>query len=257
MTRVLAVFLIASAAIPALAASECALESGTARRPVLELYTSEGCNSCPPADRWLGETFPGFATEGAVPLAFHVDYWNRLGWPDRFSRAAFSARQKEAARRQRADVIYTPQFVLDGRDARVGSYAADLRARLAEDRGPAPARLTARVSVAPEGAIRVEGVAIVDEPAARGDALVWVALVQGGLVSDIKAGENAGRRLRHAHVVREFAGPFRPDAAGRAGFAVRWERPVEFRAEDAGVVVFAESDATGRTLQAVAAALCR
>ena len=95
-------------AIPAVDAATCNAVSGASRNSLLELYTSEGCSSCPPADRWLSH-LPGDA--GVVPLAFHVDYWDRLGWRDPFAQAAFSQRQR--ARNSGAGWIYTPQVMLD------------------------------------------------------------------------------------------------------------------------------------------------
>ena len=91
--------------------------------------------------------------------------------------------------------------------------------------------------------------------AVRGDT--YVALFQNGLASRITAGENAGRMLHHSFVVRRFAGPFVPDAAGRTAFDVHWSPPEAFRTDDAGVAVFTEDPVTGRTLQAVAGPLCK
>src|SRR5258708_21664714 len=98
---------------------ECRLESSAHRATVIELYTSEGCNSCPPVDRWFGGLpQQGISPETAVLLAFHVDYWNQLGWPDRFSRPQFSDRQRDVAARHGSGVIYTPQLTVNGRDFR-------------------------------------------------------------------------------------------------------------------------------------------
>jgi len=95
----------------------CAAASGASRASLLELYTSEGCSSCPPADRWLSGLRGRDDLLGRlVPLAFHVDYWNDLGWEDRFAKPEYSARQGSISRRNRSRSVYTPQFVLDGRD---------------------------------------------------------------------------------------------------------------------------------------------
>ena len=98
---------------PSLAADTCSARSAATVAPVVELYTSEGCNSCPPADRWLSKLK---ADPNAVALAFHVDYWDRLGWKDRFASAAFTARQAEQQASNGARFSYTPQVVVDGRD---------------------------------------------------------------------------------------------------------------------------------------------
>ena len=95
----------------------CRAESGASTVALVELYTSEGCDSCPPADRWLSSSFaPVVAGDDAVALAFHVDYWDRLGWKDRFAAAAWTKRQYAAASAARSDLVYTPQVLLQGRD---------------------------------------------------------------------------------------------------------------------------------------------
>lgn len=115
-------------------AGECRLESPAHRATVIELYTSEGCNSCPPVDRWFGGLAQqGISPETAVLLAFHVDYWNQLGWPDRFSRSQFSDRQRDVAARHGSGVIYTPQLTVDGRDFRQRYDLESLRRKLTEN----------------------------------------------------------------------------------------------------------------------------
>lgn len=255
-----AVFLAASApALPASAALPCALQSGPHRTPVLELFTSEGCSSCPPADRWLSMTFDAARPPvNAVPLAFHVDYWDRLGWPDRFADRAYSQRQNDVARRARSRTVYTPQFVFDGGDAGPGGIATQLATLSEAAAKQAPARtLAAAIAREPDGRLRISGTSVATTaggPMTASDT--FVVLFQNALTSRIAAGENAGRSLRHDFVVRRFAGPFPSDHRGRAVFDVRWPLPAEFRAADAGVAVFTEEAATGRTLQAVAGPLC-
>ena len=102
--------------LPALGAT-CGARSGASTVALVELYTSEGCDSCPPADRWLAGAFRGNAdTARAIPLAFHVDYWDRLGWKDRFASAAFTERQYAAMRANHTGFVYTPQVLVQGRD---------------------------------------------------------------------------------------------------------------------------------------------
>jgi hypothetical protein len=248
-----------AAAVPASAASPCSLQSAPHRTPVLELFTSEGCSSCPPADRWLSMTFDAARPPiNAVPLAFHVDYWDRLGWPDRFADRMHGQRQNDVARRARSRTVYTPQFVFDGGDAGPGGIATRLAPLSQAAAGQAAERtITARIARQPDGSLRISGTSL---PAASGGPTVasqtFVALYQNALVSRIAAGENAGRLLRHDFVVRRLAGPFPSDGTGRSAFDVRWTPPTEFRADDAGVAVFTEDAVTGRTLQAVAGPLC-
>src|SRR5258708_2194386 len=113
---VLLLSLCSLAVTPAIAASCPAASSGAGSTTIVELYTSEGCDSCPPADKWFSTL--SFKRDGVVPLAFHVDYWDYIGWKDRFGRAAFAERQRETVTRQGSRTVYTPQLMLDGRDAR-------------------------------------------------------------------------------------------------------------------------------------------
>src|SRR5262252_8617302 len=112
-------------------AGECDATSGGRRVPVLELYTSEGCDSCPPVDRWVGGLpARGLTPDRVVTLAFHVDYWNHLGWADPYARAEFSERQRAATRRNEGRFVYTPQLMLNGKDYRRGILSDDFKERV-------------------------------------------------------------------------------------------------------------------------------
>ncbi len=175
---------------------------------LLELFTSEGCSSCPPADAALARLVRDQPVDGVevVALGFHVDYWNGLGWPDRFSSRAFTARQSEYARAWRSDRIYTPQAVVNGRTEFIGSDRATARRVLAE--ASAHPRLPVRVTVerrrapAARAAVRID-IDPIPDAAAGGDVLLAVS--EDGLVSDVRRGENANRRLAHVGVVRRLA----------------------------------------------------
>lgn len=182
-----------------------------AETPVLvELFTSEGCSSCPPADRLLARLASGPAVPGAlvVALSLHVDYWNRLGWEDPFSSHAFTERQGAYATRfGSSGRIYTPQMVVDGRTEFVGSdERAARRAIEAAAREP-----RAFVRAVPAGARAVR----VTVAGAASGADVFLAVVEDGLSSDVTRGENAGKRLPHASVARALAAVGRVDARGR------------------------------------------
>jgi hypothetical protein len=174
----------------------------TSSTPVLvELFTSQGCSSCPSADGALLRLAREQPVAGVevIALSFHVDYWNRLGWTDPYSRAEFSRRQQGYARSDGS--VYTPQMVIDGTDAFVGSEA-QARARLAGKRARSKRPLTFAVTA--RGA-RLE----VSAPAVPG-ARLWLALAEDGLSSRVTSGENSGRTLEHAWVVRqrlELTGP--------------------------------------------------
>jgi len=117
-------------------AAQCTALSGPGTAALVELYTSEGCNSCPPADRWLGSRFAARDIR-AVPLAFHVDYWDRLGWVDRFASPAYTARQYASMRANRATFVYTPQVLVQGRDFAAWQARGDATIDAAAQR-PAP-----------------------------------------------------------------------------------------------------------------------
>ncbi len=225
-----------------------ALAGDSARVSLLELYTSEGCSSCPPADRRVSALPRPFVPEKLVVLAFHVDYWNYLGWPDRFSQRAFTARQQALVRANGLRTAYTPQLALNGRDYRgLGSIESEV-ARL--NTRPAGARLALQAENK-AAAIHVRSVARLTTPAAESAAL-YVALFENNLETRVDAGENRGRRLRHDYVVRVLLGPF-PVPNGRE---LRQENKIavgaDWKIADLGVAAFVQSERTGEVLQATA-----
>jgi hypothetical protein len=256
--QLVAAILMALSASSAQAAT-CAAESGAQRVALLELYTSEGCNSCPPTDRWVSE-LPrrGITPERVVTLAFHVDYWNYLGWPDPFSRAQFSERQRMASLRNRARVVYTPQLLLNGRDYRRGAVFDDFGERLnALGRDPARARINLQMQTDGPAALGVTGTATVADAAARGGALAYLALYENNLSNDVSAGENRGKRLRHDFVVRELAGPFAVDTGGEARLQHLFNLDPRWKSGDLHVAAFVQSERSGDVLQALASPACR
>lgn len=242
--------LLCTAALEA-GAGECRLDSPAHRLTVMELYTSEGCSSCPPADRWFGTLRErGISDTSAVLLAFHVDYWNPLGWSDRFSHAQYSDRQREVARRGRSRVIYTPQFTVDGRDYHPAYNLTGLRERLTPiNREPGKARIRSVIRRTADGLHITGEVAVTGRDDSR-NALVWIALFENELSSSVSAGENRGSRLHHDFVVRELAGPLRADVNGIVGLK-RWLKPgSDWNPEHIGIAIFAEHADTGEILQA-------
>lgn len=186
------------------AANACTATSPRTVAPVVELYTSEGCNSCPPADRWLSGLK---AAPEVVALAFHVDYWDRLGWKDRFASAAFTQRQAAQQASTGARFSYTPQVVVDGRDRKDWP---SLRPSTAS-RPPA----TVSVSMAREGD-RVVATVVPSAGAPRHLAAYW-AVTEQAHVTTVKAGENEGATLRHDFVVRAYEAA--PPWSARVGAA--------------------------------------
>lgn len=170
---------------------------------VIELFTSEGCSSCPPADEALADIRASALREEkrVYPLAFHVDYWNRLGWTDPYSDAAYSDRQRAYAEAFRTDEIYTPQMIVNGREEFTGSdRGRAARAIQTALEKPAAVTLTVAAESLQGDALTVRYTAA-SSPAG---AVVCVAVVESGLETGVKRGENAGRRLRHENVVRAF-----------------------------------------------------
>jgi hypothetical protein len=182
-------------------------DQAIARRIVVaELFTSEGCSSCPPADALL-QQIASQSPVGQVEvigLEEHVDYWDRLGWRDPFSSATFTSRQSEYARVFRSGRIYTPQLVVDGAFEAVGSDRSAVRAAIAA----AAARPAATVHVSAAAANdRAQIDVSVDMPPSlgrKGSADLLVAIVEDGLVSRVQRGENGGRTLPHSAVVRSL-----------------------------------------------------
>ncbi len=235
-------------------AATCVAESTDYRVAMLELYTSEGCNSCPPADRWLNSLQDrGFETRHVVPLAFHVDYWDYIGWKDRFAQPEFSQRQRSAADHNKASVVYTPQFLLNGRDIRRPWLAGELSRQLQSVNGQA-AQLNLRLQQTTR-ANTVHASLSVTNVAAQG-ALVYVALFENGLHSEIKAGENAGKKLYHEFVVRKLTEPLVVAPGKSATHQFDFEIPAHSEPSRLGLAAFAENAVSRATMQAMAMPLC-
>jgi hypothetical protein len=189
----------------ALLAQSAAPTSPTPVPVVLELFTSEGCSSCPPADEVLTRLVSTQPVAGVqiIALGEHVDYWDHLGWRDAFSSTTFSRRQTEYADRVfRSGNIYTPQLVINGRHEVVGSDYRGAVAAIATA-AKAPARL--RVILSVENAanpLAAISVATVDGSPFKNSADVWLAVVENGLTTRVARGENGGRTLQHSAVVR-------------------------------------------------------
>ncbi|HEX9944377.1 MAG TPA: DUF1223 domain-containing protein [Thermoanaerobaculia bacterium] len=225
-------------------------EVAAGRTAVVELFTSQGCSSCPPADRLLSKIArdPRYQSK-VIPLSFHVDYWNYIGWTDPYSSSRWSERQRlYAARAFHSNRIYTPQVVVNGRAECVGSQEGAVMDRIEDALAAEPA---GRVSLAvdpptPDGHLRVKVGAKLAKAAGSGNLDLWVAVYQSGLSTEVKAGENSSRVLRNDRVVRRFEKAFTlPAAAGAEksgevvlGLDKRW------KTEDLGVAAFLQDPAT-------------
>ncbi len=245
------------AATPSAAApATCHAASGPRSVPLVELFTSEGCDSCPPADRWLSAEFPP-RTAGAstLALAFHVDYWDRLGWRDRFASAQFTQRQRDEMTANGAAFVYTPQVLVQGHDVAGWNRGKAIDAIAAAELRPP--RAVIGLDVTPgTGALELRATATVAEPALRKNAVLWLAYVDSGHVTDVAAGENRGVRLRHDNVVRSLHGPYRVDASGATAASLAVAPPAD-RGTAPMVVAFVQDTKNGDVLQALASSDCR
>ena len=244
------VLVVASfAGVPADGATTCHAASGALARPLVELYTSEGCDSCPPAEAWLSSRLGASKTSmHPIALAFHVDYWDRLGWVDRFADAEYTARQYAAMRANGDSFVYTPQILLQGHDF---SGWRNNDATPIDNAARAKARATIAIDVTP-GAREVvvhADARIIDRPAPA-DTALFVAYVDSGLVSEVKAGENRGVRLRHDHVVRALRRAVTATGDGHIAATLTLPKPAE-RGEHPAVVAFVQREASGDVLQAL------
>ncbi len=166
------------------------------RLTVVELFTSQGCSSCPPADAVLAEL--SRSDPAILPLGLHITYWDRLGWKDPYSLPAATERQREASNRLRLDYVYTPQMVVDGRLQAVGSDRSAVRRLIAQARAEAGPAVPLTLAADP-GGLRLSA----GPGAGRGTLLVVGFDAQH--VTPVKAGENGGRTLTQVNVVRALS----------------------------------------------------
>lgn len=241
--------LSAIATAPVGADPTCRVQSAGRVLPLIELYTSEGCSSCPPADRWIGSNFASGASPAASVLAFHVDYWDALGWPDRFARAAWSARQQSIARSGGGRIVHTPQVLLQGRDFGGWRTAGAMRA-VADAATPPPRAVIVVEATGAGNRVRFAAAAQLRSPAERTGARLLVAYTDSGHVTKVKGGENRGVALRHEHVVRALVASGPSDASGTLRLDSAFDLPDEAGA-DARLVAFVERDAQRDILQSV------
>lgn len=199
------VSIVLASAAAASAASTCKVASPAHRVALVELYTSQGCSSCPPADRWLSALPQRYRSQEAIPLAMHVGYWDYIGWKDPYAKPEFNARQREWAAANGSRSVYTPGVFVQGREVRDWSQAQAIARQVSQSNAtPAGARieLDGRVE---DRQLRV-AVSAETVTVARG-AELRVALVQSGLSTAVAAGENRGEKLGNDHVVREWSAP--------------------------------------------------
>ncbi len=202
---------------------------------IVELFTSEGCSSCPPADALLKKLSEESSVAGAQVIALeeHVDYWDHLGWKDPFSSRTFTERQNEYASKIPISGVYTPQMVVDGQIEIVGSRTREAYEIIQKAAAYPKLAIQLSPSANPENNNAVFDIKITNLSALPNgkDAEVWVAVTEKNLHTDVKAGENSGERLQHAAVVRTirkvdtFRGPADHSTHANLKLDSSWQRP--------------------------------
>lgn len=221
---------------------------------LLELYTSEGCSSCPPADRFLSDIKKsGEYKNTLIPLAFHVTYWDYIGWKDAYASTLFDNRQRDIAHKNSQNTIYTPQFVMSGKDfRRYKTFSQDIG-------GISRQASTVDLTITIDHVNQPELALTLDTDISRSkvkDVQFFIAVTEDGLFSEVSDGENEGERLQHDYVVRKLYGPYfqsMPEATlsqmTKIPIAKSWRR------DNLAIVAFAQNPHTGEILQAVKLAL--
>ncbi|MEE8138954.1 MAG: DUF1223 domain-containing protein [Thermoanaerobaculia bacterium] len=228
---------------------------------VLELFTSQGCSSCPPADRLLSRL--GRADDGRevklVPLAFHVDYWDYIGWTDPFSSADWSKRQQRYGSRFGLRTIYTPQLVINGSSECVGSDEEAVREKIAEARRrKASSRIEVRLKpTSGTDRLELEVSARIPAAATLEGVDAWVAVFENALTTPVSRGENADRTLRNDFVVRrrEHAFSLPPEGAHRTTHSLTIALDPSWKPRNLGVAAFLQEPRSFRIHDATVAYL--
>src|SRR5258706_3964155 len=237
-------------------AGQCKATSPATTTALVELYTSEGCDSCPPADRWLSSLgAKGYAPDRVVPIALHVNSWIYIGWRDPYAGEAFSARQRKMAKLARAAMVYTPQVLLQGQDFREWGSSAFEQAVAKINARPAKARISLLLDTRQKDAFLVEANAQLFEGLRQADAALYLGAYENKLVSEVKAGENRGRTLPHDYVVLQWAGPLEFKGAALLERQRLALLPKAVLAHS-GVVAFVQNRSTGEVLQALMLPAC-
>jgi hypothetical protein len=236
--------LLSLLSLPLLAAEPIVVNSGDRQTAVLELYTSEGCSSCPPADRWLSKLVTTAQQDlDVLALAFHVDYWDYLGWRDRFSSADYSKRQRDLGVNNLQRTIYTPEFFVNGKEARGAGKILSMIQQANQQAAP----LNLQMTVARD---QSELVITVRAPAQRdtvGPVHHRYLVYENNLSSDVKRGENSGEVLHHQQVVRYMSRAQGLQVENQHRIAI----DPEWQGENIGVAVLVTSPGERHYLQAV------
>ena len=246
---------IANASSAKACASPSVVTSGAATTSIIELYTSEGCDSCPPADKWFSTLQ---ADAKVIPLAFHVDYWDYIGWKDRFGKPAFAERQRAEVTRQGSRTVYTPQMLLNGKDWRAWTSGNGLASSVRETAARSPrAALTLALTPANPQQYGLQLTVKVPDAVERKESALFIAVTENNLVSRVSAGENRGVTLKHDHVVRELIGPIAIRVDGSLEITRNLALASDWKQGDVNITAFVQNQSNGDILQAASSPLCR
>ena len=271
--QVVAALLLSAGLVSLPAAAQCSAQSGERTAALVELYTSEGCDSCPPADRWLSSLrAQGYTPDKVVPLSLHVDYWDYIGWKDPYAKREFATRQRKLADLRRAKIIYTPQVLLQGQDFRHWSSrgtgaggsrgtgaggSREFDAAVAKINAQTP-RAKIALALGSMGATSVEvtvSAELLDAAEGR-QAAVYLAAYENKLASQVSAGENRGKTLPHDFVVREWVGPIEFPASARVSDKRTLPLLPKADPRQSGVAAFVQNRSTLNVLQALMLPAC-
>jgi hypothetical protein len=233
-----------------------------AQTVVVELFTSEGCSSCPPADQLLArlESFPRYGNAGrskqvvmlapgvdVIALGEHVDYWDDLGWKDRFSSPLFSARQQDYGRALHLENVYTPEIVVNGQKEVLGSDSRAVQEAISK----AAKEPHAQVAIAMTSAETIS-FSVSKLPPGSHEADILLGVTEGGLVTSVYGGENGGRQLRHSAVVRSLAslGRLDPKRPGEYSAVAQLNLRQDWVRANLKLVLFVQDRTTRRILGA-------
>jgi len=225
-------------------------KSGTTTMAVLELYTSEGCSSCPAAERYLKEIVEQYAGKKQfIPLAFHVDYWDYIGWEDPYSDPKHGLRQRDAAQRNQLNSLYTPQFILYGKDFPAFKNIPEAIG-IVNNIKPR-ASIQVETSLGKPDQLDASIIISTEDEHVKYYTNVYIAISENNLSSSITDGENEGLKLHHNHVVRQFIGPFTLQGQDKLNIKQNIILDKQWKLADLSLVVFAQDSIDGTTHQAI------
>jgi hypothetical protein len=241
--------LLMSSPVLAEAPHACQASSGKFVTPLLELYTSEGCSSCPPADRWFSKQIKRSDVE-ANYLSFHVDYWDDIGWPDRFADHSYTQRQRARVQKNGSTTVYTPQLMI-GEKTTVSWYKQEQSDSTIKQANKTLAPASIKL-MAEGGGTEWRASVELSSTQTLPNAQWYFAMYQDGITSSVSAGENNGVVLKHDRVVRQWLGPFLPDPkviGSRKSFNL--SLPKNASAGQVGLLAVLEDSVSGKVLQSL------